>query len=84
MIRKIQTLWLLSLVLIISGMGCVSNNTAMLAYPHANKSNFTQDRDEHRQAIKRIIDHDRRALIEDLDYFFMTDRQSRLSRWHTR
>lgn len=84
MIRKTQKLWLLGLLLILSGMGCISTNIAMLAYPHANKINFSQEKDDHRQAIKRIIDHDRRALIEDLDYFYMTDRQSRLTRWHTR
>jgi hypothetical protein len=31
-----------------------------------------------------VAEHDARALIEDLDLLFMTDRPSRLSRWHDR
>lgn len=40
-------------------------------------------KEEHNQAVIRIADQDRRAFIDDLDIVFMTDRPTRLTRWHT-
>lgn len=51
-------------------------------YPHAASETFSQTPEEHYEWISRVRAHDARALIEDLDLVFMTDRSSRLSRWH--
>lgn len=73
------------LLLIVSGVGCASSASShMWAYPHANEDNITMRADDHRSSVARIIEIDRRGLIEDLDIFFLTDRPSRLTRWHTR
>lgn len=40
--------------------------------------------DEHFHRADMILDRDRRALAEDLDLLFMTDRPTRLSKWHGR
>jgi len=40
--------------------------------------------DEHRERVSTIADQDARALVEDLDLLFMTDRPTRLTRWHGR
>ena len=82
--RSTCRIWVFSLLLVSLGFGCASSGGPMWAYPHADHTNFTQEKDDHRQSVVRIIDHDRRALIEDLDYFFLTDRPTRLTRWHSR
>jgi len=55
-----------------------------LLYPHASRSTLTQSPHEHLQDVATVTDRDTRALIEDLDLLFMTDRPTRLTRWHTR
>jgi len=39
---------------------------------------------EHAQRVRMVQERDRRALAEDLDLLFMTDRPTRLTRWHDR
>lgn len=69
----------------VSGLGCASSGSSNLwMYPHKDQGNFALSGDDHRHAIARILEVDRRGLIEDLDYFFLTDRPSRLTRWHSR
>jgi len=45
---------------------------------------LTQSTGDHMHSISTLIDHDRRALFDDLDMLYMTDRPTRLSRWHDR
>ncbi|HEY3243588.1 MAG TPA: hypothetical protein VGM03_09575 [Phycisphaerae bacterium] len=45
---------------------------------------LTQTPHEHSRQIKAVAAQDARALVEDLDIFCLTDRPTRLSRWHSR
>ncbi len=71
------------LLLTVSGLGCATRSGLMLTYPHAKGTPLAQSSDEHYQSVSRIAAHDRRALVEDLDLLFMTDRPTRLTRWHS-
>ena len=66
-----------------SVMGC-STKTMATAYPHSRTETLGQDSHEHYHAVSMSAEQDRRALAEDLDLLFMTDRPSRLNRWHSR
>ena len=57
--------------------------TVMLNYPHATEANLTQSPHEHFQYVSNIAAQDGKALVEDLDLVFLTDRPSRLTRWHS-
>jgi len=66
-------------------VGCASpRSTVMLNYPHAMQGGLTQSPHEHFQTVSNIAAHDGRALIDDLDLFFMTDRPTRLTKWQVR
>lgn len=54
------------------------------SYPHAMRATLAESPEDHDERVSRILAHDRRALTEDLDLLFMTDRQGRLNRWHDR
>ena len=43
---------------------------------------LSESSDEHYHRVGMILDRDRRALAEDLDLLFLTERPTRLSRWH--
>lgn len=81
MIRSGRTLVLGCLLLAGLGLGCTTRTGMHVIYPHADRLSLTQSPTEHRQSVSRIAAHDRRALAEDLDVFFMTDRPTRLTRW---
>jgi hypothetical protein len=53
-------------------------------YPHAAGETLTERGQDHYQTISRISAHDCRALVEDLDLLFLTERPTRLTRWHDR
>ncbi|UCE58751.1 MAG: hypothetical protein JSU63_15060 [Phycisphaerales bacterium] len=76
--------WILAGCLIVTlvSAGCSTNPVVMAEYPHAMSPTLGQSPHEHYQGISNIAARDRRALIEDLDLLFLTDRPSRLSRWH--
>lgn len=63
--------------------GCMGGKSTWM-YPHAGSETLGQTSDEHRQQVSSILEQDRRALNEDLDILFMTDRPTRLTRWHGR
>jgi hypothetical protein len=52
--------------------------------PHAASESLGESPDEHYHRVSSVVTHDARALVDDLDLFFMTDRTSRLTRWHSR
>jgi len=54
------------------------------AYPHSRMDTLAQDPHEHEHSVSMSLEQDRRALAEDLDMLFMTDRPTRLTRWHSR
>ena len=64
--------------------GCASKPATVMIYPHSTFRNMTQSPHEHYQSVSSIAAQDRRALVDDLDLFFMTDRPTRLSRWVTK
>ena len=63
--------------------GCMGAKSAWM-YPHAGSEPLGQTPDEHRQQVVVVLEQDRRALTEDLDMLFQTDRPTRLTRWHGR
>jgi len=69
-------------LLILTGLGCAPRSTVVLNYPHAPYATLGQSPHEHYQAISNIAAADQRALVEDLDILFLTDRPGRLTRWH--
>jgi hypothetical protein len=75
------------LLLILSGCASFTRaprSTVIWNYPHATEATLTQSPQEHYQAASNVAHRDARGLIEDLDVFFLTDRPTRLTRWHDR
>ena len=63
--------------------GCMGPQSAWM-YPHSQTETLGQTADEHHQQVVGLLEQDRRALNEDLDILFQTDRPTRLTRWHSR
>ncbi len=63
--------------------GCMGARSSWM-YPHGGTEGLAQTPDEHRNQVARVLEQDRRAIAEDLDLLFMTDRPTRLSKWHSR
>jgi len=80
MSRKIALVLGLSLVACWGAVGCFSPG----ARPNTRMETLAETPDEHCHRADLILDRDRRALAEDLDLLFMTDRPTRLSKWHGR
>jgi len=53
-------------------------------YPHSSGGTLTKTPEDHGEAVRNVAERDANALIEDLDLLFMTDRPTRLTRWHDR
>ena len=53
-------------------------------YPHATIATLALSAHEHYLYVSNIAAQDERALIDDLDLLFLTDRPSRLTRWLSR
>jgi len=51
-------------------------------YPHASMETLSETSREHYERVSSIIAADRRALAEDLDLLYQTERHGRLSRFH--
>lgn len=68
--------------------GCAStggpDQSALWSYPQSGAETLTSTAADHRRQVARSLAYDRRGLIEDLDLLFLTERSSRLSRWHSR
>ncbi|MGB2986543.1 MAG: hypothetical protein WBE26_11750 [Phycisphaerae bacterium] len=74
-------------VLVLSGCAAWAGTqraTVVLNYPHAMGESLTQSTHERYHTIASIAAHDTRALVDDLDVLFQTDRPTRLTRWHDR
>lgn len=63
--------------------GCTGAQSTWM-YPHSGTETLGQTSDEHRHQVAGVLEQDRRGLKEDLDLLFMTDRPTRLTRWHGR
>lgn len=52
--------------------------------PHARMPSLVETGDEHRQRVSGVMMQNNLMLADDFDLLFMTDRPSRLTRWHSR
>ncbi len=84
MMRKTGCMLIVTALTALGLTGCASKTATMIYYPHATSANMTQTSLEHYQSIVDVVARDKRALIDDLDMFFMTDRPTRLTRWVTK
>lgn len=66
-----------------SCMGCMGRSSSW-AYPHGKMETSADTPDDHQERVARALERDRRALGDDLDLLFQTDRPTRLSKWHGR
>ena len=79
----------LLLLAVFASTGCAvftrsAGSTVFLNYPHATEATLGQTPSEHFRVASDVARRDGLALIEDLDLLFMTDRPTRLTRWHDR
>lgn len=89
MTRLVRCTVLASLLATLAISGCSSwarTQRATMGWvnPHAEGETLTQSPHEHYHSVSITSAHDTRALIEDLDLLFLTERPTRLSRWHGR
>lgn len=75
--------WLVMGLCAVSGLWITGCWTAS-SRPHTCMETLAEEPDEHYHRSSMILERDRRALAEDLDLLFMTDRPTRLSKWHSR
>ena len=89
MVRRSSWMLALSSLAFVGLSGCaVLTRTPQalvpLIYPHATEATLTESSRDHYQRVSSIARQDARALGNDLDLLFQTDRPSRLTSWHTR
>ncbi len=84
MMRKTGCMIVVTALTALGLTGCASKTATKILYPHSSYANMTQSPHEHYQSVSSIAAQDRRALVDDLDMFFMTDRPTRLTRWVTK
>ncbi len=82
MARRFGTL-VLTLVGLAACAGCMGRSGTW-AYPHSRLETGADTPDEHQERVARVHERDRRAIGDDLDLLFQTDRPTRLSKWHGR
>ena len=83
MIRFVARIVLTGLALTVL-TGCMGRSGVWINYPHAGVETLGETSAEHRERVSVVADQDARAIVEDLDLLFMTDRPTRLTRWHGR
>ena len=69
---------------VVMALGCESPSLVGMNYPHARTETLGETSEEHYQRVSRLSDQNRRLLNEDLDLLFLTERETRLTRWHTK
>lgn len=87
MTRALRCLLLACLLSPVAIAGCASSPHEMSSpwlYPNAGLETATESSDDHFHRVARVLDLDTRLLADDLDLLFMTERSTRLSRWHGR
>ena len=82
MVRRLGTV-VLTLVACAVSAGCIGKSS-LWAYPHSRMETVAETPEEHVDRVSGVFDRDRRALADDLDLLFQTDRPTRLSKWHGR
>lgn len=88
MARALRCLVIACLLAPMAIAGCAMNSphnvSSAWLYPHATMQTAGEAPDDHHYRVARILSLDRCLLADDLDLLFMTDRSTRLSRWHSR
>ena len=89
MVRSVRCSVLVCLLVSLAATGCatvasVHESSAGWLYPHANMTTAAEFGDDHSQRVARILALEKRLLAEDLDMVCLTERSTRLSRWHDR
>jgi len=79
----------LSALLGLAASGCgwttkVRQDYQPYLYPHLRAETSTQTAEEHERTVRSVVRRDAIGLMDDLDLLFMTDRPTRLSKWHDR
>jgi len=83
--QRIAKVGLLALLVVSTAVvGCTSRASQLWVQAHRYGETLGQTSEEHNHAVIEVVDQDRRALVDDLDLLFMTDRTTRLTRWHSR
>lgn len=62
-------------------VGCTNPKHQSWPYVHGDTETLGETAGDHRHRTRKVANQDAKALTEDLDVFFMTDRPSRLNRW---
>jgi len=89
MTRFIRCMVVVCILVALMQSGCASwsetqRATVGVNYPHSRGETLTESPHEHHRRIAASSAHDTRALVEDLDLWYLTDRPTRLTRWHDR
>jgi len=87
--KTCRTLGLAALAMMVSG--CAATMSASDVYwarsleraRYQNTSSGVTAADR-LHTVRQVVDQDARSLVDDIDYIFMWERPSRLSRWHNR
>ena len=85
MTRRVHRMvWMIMVATMAAGWGCSSRAQMDWLYVHKNMETTGETPEEHRERVYRTLEQDRRMMADDLDLLFMTERPSRLTRWHSR
>lgn len=76
-----------AITLMVLATGCQSyarsqERSVGFYYPHARGETTGETPEEHYQRMSRVSALNSRALVEDIDLLFLSDRGTRLTRWH--
>ena len=74
----------MALGLFVTSWGCTSTKGQSWPYVHERTETLTETPAEHQHRVHTVANRDAKAIAEDLDILFMTDRPSRLNRWQDR
>jgi hypothetical protein len=61
--------------------GCSAESVTKWRFT-SNNAGIGETEDEHYHRSLAIEQHARRGLVDDMDLWFLTDRPTRLTRWH--
>jgi hypothetical protein len=89
MFRSVRSVGLIAVATAVLGTACGKTpeerkKWTVWRYPNARMETFAESKDDHEEKVFRVWEADRHGLAEDLDLFFQTDRNSRLTKWHDR
>ncbi|MGB0717174.1 MAG: hypothetical protein ACPGXK_14945 [Phycisphaerae bacterium] len=64
--------------------GCTDTQVVVALNPHAGFESVSQSEEVHINTVKKVIRQDALAIVEDFDLLLMTERPTRLTKWHNR